>query len=337
MKRVFVILMAFCLSAGLSAQKREGKVVKVQGHVHELLTKYAAAKGGTAPQTLRAGTGTVTNINPIDVACWVGCLESQYPVTAIDTAYLLVKWMEDPTDPDSDSRILLWGYQWVAQYTHPDYGPTDVKKYAIDMVRAVANYDCRFSALLQNAGGGGFTAGGFGYNSNATTRVIPGFDLQGAQTDASIRFHYVAPPNCIHPANQYAAPATPDATTLVQQAIAAAGSTGVIKHPLDAAYSYPAYDYDYWTVASWDTNYLWQAGWYRNFWAFFSKAGLTGDFDYAPAGGIADQQVGAVQKAIYFIYAYADPTFSTPVYWDGDYEQVIPCECAPCTDCGTGK
>jgi hypothetical protein len=82
-------------------------------------------------------------------------------------------------------------------------------------------------------------------------------------------------------------------------------------------------------VSYWDGSYLWQAGWNQNYWAFYSKPGLTGNFGYAP-GSITTQQIGATQRAIYFIYAYADPTFSTPVYWDGNYELANPCECAPC-------
>jgi hypothetical protein len=331
MKKVFVMLIAICLCAGLSAQKREGNVITVQGHPHELLTKHAAANPGVTSPTLRAGTGTVTNIDPDEVFCWVGCTESIYPVVSIDTAYLLVKWIKNPSDSTSASRILLWGYQWVSEYTHPVYGNIEVKKYAIDMVRAVGNYDCRFSVLLQNTGAGNFTAGGFGYNSFAQTCVIPDFNLSGARTDSLILFHYTGEdPNCIFPANQYAVPTTPNDSVLVHQAIVASRNTGVIKHPLDAAYSYPAYDYDYWT-RPWDLNYLWQAGWYKNYWAFYSKAGLTGDFDYAPGNNtITTQQIGATQRAIYFIYAYLDPTFSTPVYWDGDYESVESCACAPC-------
>jgi hypothetical protein len=348
MKKVLVYVAALAMSAamlapqGLSAQQRVGNVVKVQGHVHELLTKQMHERR-RAPQKLREPVGNVTNINPKDVQCWVGCIEmdpKKFEALTVDTAYLLVKW----TDGKANSRpvgskdsILLWGYQWVSSYNSLNpadtaYNPYTVTKYSIDMLRAVANFDCRFSVLLQNTGGGNFAIGGFGYNFLADDRVPLRFDLAGAQGLVSrdtIQFHYTGyDPNCLAPYNQFVEPTVPVDTILVEQAIAASQNTGIIKHPLDAAYGYPAYDYDFWVLTDpGNINFEWQAGWYYNYWGYYTRAGLSGGFNY---GNNITTDVLSNNTTNYFVFAPAD--YLIPVNMDGYYSARKCCETA-CTAC----
>jgi hypothetical protein len=323
---------------GLSAQQRVGNVVKVQGHVHELLTKQMHERRH-APQKPREPVGNVTNINPKDVKCWVGCTEmdtTKFEVLTIDTAYLLVKWTDGKAAQcGGNDSILLWGYQWVSSYNNlvdPTYNPYTVTKYSIDMLRAVANFDCQFSILLQNTGGGNFAIGGFGYNFLEEARVPLKFDSISAQKDTLIKFNYSVPPNCPAPYNQFVVPENPYPLTLVSQAIAASQNTGVIKHPLDAAYSYPAYDYDYWVLDPDECEYEWLAGWNYNYWSFNVRQGLSGTFTY-PESGIATESLSN-NTTHYFVFASAD--YDIPVNLDGDYSARTCCKTA-CTNCTPSK
>jgi hypothetical protein len=327
MKKIFVLAAALCLTAGLYAQKREGNVVTVQGHVHELLTKKAAGKEAVK-KVIQTPVGNVYNINPEDVTCWVGCTDRT--VQPVDTAYLLIKWTDGKAAirEDNDS-ILIWGYIW-SPVTPQGYL---VNKYSIDMIRAVANFDCRFSTLQQNTGGGSFTVGGFGYNFGFIGERVPiEFDYAGAKRESdldTIHFNYDTIPNCPGPYNQFALPVNPLPTTLADQAIAASHDTGVIKHPFDAAYSYPAYDYDYWVLEYPENDdYQWQAGWTYGYWAFYVREGLSGTFDYA-AKGEATQQLNN-NSVHYFIFASTD--YEIPVSTDGEYSNPICCETF-CTGC----
>ncbi|MDD4515879.1 hypothetical protein [Massilibacteroides sp.] len=335
MRKHLMILLAFSMSAGLFAQQRVGNVVKVQGHVHELLTKQAHEKRFAAPE-LRTPVGNVSNINPGDVDCWVGCTESVYPVLAIDTAYLLVKWTDGKAAirGDNDS-ILIWGYRWVSQYQHPIYGPTNVTKYSIDMLRAVANFDCRFSVLLQNTGGGNFTVGGFGYNFDGfeEDRVPLEFDWTGAQglvDRDTIQFHYTDVSNCLAPYNQFVVPVDPTPSTLVDRALNASKNTGVIKHPLDAAYSYPAYDYDFWVLPTpGNSDHEWQSGWTYNYWSFNVRQGLSGTFGYPTTSGVATETLSN-NTTHYFVFASAN--YLIPVNLNGNYSTRACCT-TYCTNC----
>jgi hypothetical protein len=316
----------------LYAQKREGNVVKVQGHVHELLTKQAAEKEA-AKKIIQTPIGNVYNINPDSVTCWVGCVNTTDPMMQpVDTAYLLIKWTDGKAaDRKDNDSILIWGYIWN---THTPQG-YDVNKYSIDMIRAVANFDCRFSTLQQNTGGGNFTVGGFGYNfATRDARVPIRFDYDGAKRESdldTIHFNYTAPPNCAAPYNQFAVPENPEPTDLAGQAIDASYDTGVIKHPFDAAYSYPAYDYDYWVPTDPENpDYQWQAGWTYGYWAFYVREGLSGTFDYA-AKGEATQQLNN-NSVHYFIFASAD--YDIPVSTDGEYANPKCCSTF-CTSCNT--
>jgi hypothetical protein len=337
MKKVFFILIAICLCAGLSAQKREGNVITVQGHPHELLTKQAAEGKGVpqAIQSPQATAGSVYNIVPSTVTCTVGCttLDPTMSNPTVKTAYLMIKWTDGKASQrGTNDSILIWRYQWVSQYTHPVYGTTNVSKSSIDMIRAVANFDARFSALLQNTGGGNFTAGGFGYNFQRPIRVPVQFNLDSAialSKRDTIHFHYDSNPNCLAPYNQFVRPMSPDPGTLVSQAITASSNTGVIKHPLDAAYSYPAYDYDFWTISSLP-EYQWQAGWNYNYWSFNVRQGLEGQFTYPTTSGIATELLDN-NTVHYFVFASAN--YNIPVNLDGYYSNPT-CTQTACQNCG---
>lgn len=276
-----VISAAMLAPQGLSAQKG---VVKVQGHPHELLTRQWGGRW-KAPEAKLTQTPT-DSINPADVKCWAG---TPSDTLAIDTAYLLVKWTDGKRANTGDS-ILIWGYRWNS-VTPSGY---DVHKYTIDMIRAVANYDCRFSALLQNTGGGSFAVGGFGYNFDENARVKVTFDTSGIPQD-TILFRYVGKPNCS--AGQYALPY--NWKQQVQNAIDKSTGddgdgtgTGIIDHPFNADYSYPAYDYDFWKLTNpGNVDYEWQSGWYYGYWAFFVKNQLNGPFTYPTESGIATREL----------------------------------------------
>jgi hypothetical protein len=336
MKKVFFILIAICLCAGLSAQKREGNVITVQGHHHELLTKQAAEGKGVAAEAPRTPVGDVTNIIPDSVHCTIGCttLDPMMSNPTISTAYLMVKWTDGKAaqrpGPTRNDSILIWKYQWVSKYTHPVYGTMTVSKYSIDMIRAVANFDKRFSTLLQNTGGGNFTVGAFGYNYMNDSRMGVVFNLTAAQADTLIKYNYTGNPNCLAPYNQFALPDT--TKSLVTEAVTASGATGVIKHPLDAAYSYPAYDYDYWVSTNPSSYfYQWQAGWNYNYWAFYTGNVSSSPIDYQYANyGIATQLLEN-NDIHYFVFASAN--YNIPVNLDGSYSNPL-CNLTFCANCG---
>jgi hypothetical protein len=160
------------------------------------------------------------------------------------------------------------------------------------MIRAVANADCRFSALLQNASAGSFVVGGFGYNFDTDARVPLTFNYDSAVVDTLVRFHYTDSINCAY--GQGAVPYDVDAQ--VEEAIKRSTGpdgtgTGIIRHPFDADYGYPAYDFDYWTLPEESDVYEWQAGWNYAYWSFYVKASLNGDFEYPEESGIATHPI----------------------------------------------
>jgi hypothetical protein len=331
MKKVFVLAMALCMTLGLSAQKREGNVVTVQGHVHEWLTKQAAGKEA-AKKAIRVGEGNVYNINPEDVRCWVGCVNTTDPtMQPVDTAYLLVKWTDAKAHNRGDS-ILIWGYIWNSKTPTYSY---DVDKYSIDMIRAVANFDPQFMTLLQNTGGGNFAVGGFGYNFGEEARVPIEYDYIGAKRESvtdTIHFRYDTAPNCAAPYNQFALPKDSTQVERATEAITEAFyRTGVIKHPFDAVYGYPAYDYDYWKLI-YDPfdNFEWQAGWTYGYWSFNIREGLSGDFTYPETDGIATQKLNN-NSVHYFVFA---PITVYDPFLDGNYS-TRGCTSPYCEDCNT--
>jgi hypothetical protein len=290
MKRYFVILIALFVSAAVYAQQEGRKgVIHVQGHPHELLTKKVReGKAQAPPLTVRA-SGDVANIILDSIHCWTSAVTD--PTMPMDTAVLLVKWTDDKVDYAYGDSILAWGYIWNQYTIYVDsvYGPdtTYVTKYTLDMIRAVANADCRFSVLLQNTSGTSFTAGGFGYNLSGADVHIPSlvFDTT-AMSNPRISFHYTGSPNCA--VGQAAIPydVEAQATDAIMRSTGPAGTgTGIIRHPFDADYGYPAYDYDYWKLSRADLSLEWQSGWLVNgYWSFYMRNGLSGDFSYASQG-----------------------------------------------------
>jgi hypothetical protein len=270
---------------GLSAQKR---VIKVQGHPHELLTQKHGGKEDATKEPRLTGTPT-DSIKISDITCWAGSVDPTITPNYVDSAILVIKWTKRPIMEDTPDTIFVWGYRWntISIYIDPVYGPdtSEVKKYTIDMIRAVANADCRFLALLQNTSEGNFTAGGFGYNAfpGNSGRAPVGFNASAAATDTRIKFHYTGSPNCA--VGQGAVPySVSDQVSEAQKragiAAESATGTGIIRHPFDADYGYPAYDYDYWQLPNLpiEVPLYWQAGWYNGYWAFYNKDQLIGPF-----------------------------------------------------------
>jgi hypothetical protein len=233
----------------------------------------------------------------------------------VDTAYLMVKWT-DSTAVSNVDTMLVWGYVWNPN----EYVP----KTTIDMIRAVANVDCNFNALLQNTGGGNFTVGGFGYNFNENGRVTVKFNGDGAAADPFVKFKYGDLPDCAN--GQLAAP-NDTSGEYADEAIDASENTGIIKHPYDAAYSYPAYDYDYWTANGF--NFKWQAGWNNGYWGFFSAENrqVPDSTDYSDYG--ISTRVLQNNSVDGFVFNFAA---LYPVSYDmsGNYTIVSPA----CTSCG---
>jgi hypothetical protein len=286
-------MIALFISAAVYGQHRDRKgVIHVQGHPHELLNKLHGGKEDVkkVPQLKVTSIGSTSTDNIIldSVKCWAG---SPDPTLPVDSAVLLVKFTVLPDVEYARDSILIWGYRWnpVDKYGY------DVTKYTADMIRAIANADCRFSVLLQSTGALGFTVGGFGYNYDdraGVPRAPVTFSQAGAAADtAHIKFHYTDSPNC-----EYAQGAIPyDVSAQWQEADRRAGTfyssvagdgNGVIRHPFDADYGYPAYDYDYWQLFSVPAaqSCAWQSGWYYNYWAFYTKDQLNGPFVSSPVG-----------------------------------------------------
>jgi hypothetical protein len=293
MKKILVLIAAIsaCTAAVTNdnAKAQHNGVVHVQGkHPHKGLTQKA--KEGRWKQTKLATKQLGDVPTP---QCWAGTgqLDRAYP---IDTAYLIVKWT-DGKRPDADpaDSMLVWGYVWNP-YTIYGTDTTWYPKYTVDMIKAVANADCQFTALLQWTGQrGGYTVGGFGYNQSdleAGQRVPIAYDFAAAQGDASIDFHYTTGtmPDCV--TGQIALPPRPG--DQVNLAVQAGYVTGIIEHPLSGIYGYPAYDYDYFALNPDEEDYRWQAGWYNNgYWAFFVGENKQVPVNYPQATGISTRQL----------------------------------------------
>ncbi|MDR2388387.1 MAG: hypothetical protein LBD89_01195 [Tannerellaceae bacterium] len=289
---IFPVLALGAVTCTQTGQKEASKppqshkrVIHVQGHPHELLTQLHGAKDVKIESGL---TSTPTDSIVIDsFMCWVGGLDPTIPSEYVDSAVLLVKWTDGKRQIFGDS-ILAWGYRWntISIYNDPVFGPetTFIKKYTIDMIRAVANSDCAFSALLQNTSEGNFAVGGFGFNHGGSQRVEIDFDTAGAAADtANIKFHYTGSPNCDRGQGAIPYNVEVQAYDAILRSTGPLGTgTGIIRHPFDADYGYPAYDYDYWALLNPSSRtYRWQAGWYDGYWSFFNKEGLNGPFTYS--------------------------------------------------------
>jgi hypothetical protein len=314
MKKSLLLFVALFLSAGLFAQQQ--RVVKVQGIPHELLTRKLAQGKWKMPRFSAVTRGTNASINPRDFDCWIG---SPNESLQVDTAYLVVKFTDGKrTAGDS---ILAWGYRFNPKDAYGD----SVLVHTIDMIRAVANSDQRFTVLSQYTGVYGFTVGGFGFNysDGECARVPLAFNYNGAKADPSIAFHYEGSPNCA--AGQVATPISP--VSKAADAIATAANAGVIDHPFNAFYGYPAYDYDYWVLTSASNpKYEWQAGWYNNgFWSFYTKNQLSGSFVSSLLGISTRRLYNHFVDGLVFAKA---PSWSANI--DGSY-LAVDCNCAPCS------
>jgi hypothetical protein len=265
------------------------RIIYVQGHPHELLTKLHGDKEDAGTRIVQT-SGDVAHIDLADIVCWAGSPDLSRKT---DSAVLVIKWTDGkvPINTEGDS-ILAWGYHWNPQTAPPKSYP--VTKYTVDMIRAVANADCAFSALLQNSSGGDIVVGGLGYNFATIARVPLEFDSLGAVTNDTIKFHYTGSPNC-----DYAQGVIPydmngqlrDAMSRSNGEFGNGTGNGIIRHPFDADYGYPAYDFDYWKLVNDMPEYAWQAGWYHGYWAFYVKDSLDGPFTYPMESGIATHEI----------------------------------------------
>jgi hypothetical protein len=282
MQKLFFLFLGFLVlsSTGLSAQQQSGQskhspIITVQGHPHDGLTKRYGGK----PYIKPAPKPKLGDINPTQVLCWSGHLNPAIGPEYVDSAYLIVKWTNvQSTEADS---ILIWGYVWntISIYVSPDSSYRDtsaVTVHSIDMLRTVANSDCRLLVLLQQTGVNGYTVGGIGYNVEAGNQRVPiRFDLAGAKADtANIHFKYNGSPNCT--LGQTAVPFQPDSQAIWAIRAATPGTltyaTGIIEHPFNVNYGYPAYDYDHWLLNDTTSNpdYRWQSGWNPSAWIFYT-------------------------------------------------------------------
>jgi hypothetical protein len=283
MKKIFIAGLIAC--SGIIPQfitAQQYKVVHVQGkHPHEVLTKkqQEGRWKQTKTKTKQVKAWVITP------NCWVGDkIDPNYPV---DSAYLLVKWTDGKRPPlTPDDSLLVWGYVWNTYSVFGTDTTWDVR-HTEDMIRAVANADCRFTALLQRTSSNtGYSVGGFGYNQtpDQTTRVPLTYDYVGATTSPAISFQYTGAPFEECPQNgQTTIPVVPQ--TQVALAVDAGYTTGIIEHPLNASYGYPAYDYDYFVLTNDTVTYRWQAGWSNNgYWSFFTGENQQVPVDYASEG-----------------------------------------------------
>jgi hypothetical protein len=310
---------------GLSAQKR---VIKVQGHPHEYLTKLHGGKEDVKATVVASSTDTI-DFNAIQ--CWAGTVDPSRPSAR---AVLVVKWTDERALQRGDS-ILVWGYRWNTK----DASGFDVHKYTIDMIRAVGNTDCNFIALLQNTGGGNFTVGGIGYSFD-DFQTPPNIIFKPAEAagDARVKFNYTGSPNC--DMAQLGIPYNVG-TQVVNAINKATGNppspslskTGIIDHPFNADYGYPAYDYDHWTDDDDPGDgYEWQSGWYDGYWTFFQKETPTGTFVSSDTLSIVSRELhdGAVDGFVF----NPEPLVWPPIAnMSGSYRNGMDCSC----DCSSGS
>jgi hypothetical protein len=337
----FFVLSSTGLSAQQDGQSKHSPIITVQGHPHELLTKLYGGK----PYIKPAPKPKLGEIDTGLVRCWSGHLNPAIPSQYVDTAYLIVKWTDGKRALiDEADSVLVWGYVWnsVSLYNNPVTGQVDtfpVTVHSIDMLRAVANSDCRLLVLLQQTGVNGYTVGGIGYNYTVIPidsceqcrRVPVHFDLAGADTTVT-SFHYKGTPNCN--VGQTAVPFLPDSQAV--WAIRAATpntlayATGIIEHPFNVNYGYPAYDYDHWqlidSIAAANPDYEWQAGWLSGNWTFFTDTARQIPTTPSENEGVTTHVL--VNNSV-------DGFVFTPPVWPpaGDFSgQLFPalCPCNPC-------
>jgi hypothetical protein len=326
MKKTYKLFAALCiLSAGmlapqgLSAQQK--RVVKVQGHPHELLTQKAAE--GTAQRKAVSTPADTAYIDPDLVPCWID-EPGLDPELRIDSAYLMIRF----TDSKAIDSLFVWGYRWNPYIEH----------HGIDMLRTVANNDRRLTVLLQYTGQSGHTVGGIGLNQyeegTYCSRVDLDFDIYNAQREGYVDFKYFDDPDCAD--GQVAVPDMLLVNTVIGNAATESRHTGILEHPFGAEYGYPAYDYDYWSLGGYIPGVQhWQAGWSKNgFWGYYRadnrRVPIPGtNFHSDPDAAqfsityepLQNQQVqGFVFEPAFVVHQFD----GTPRYMD--------CRCAPCAE-----
>jgi hypothetical protein len=349
-KSLFLFLGFLALSStGLSAQQQQdGQATRrpfatVQGHPHESVSGLYASK----PYPKPGPKPKLGEIDPRRVDCWSGHLNPAIPAQYVDSAYLIVKWTDGKREEEGDS-MLVWGYVWnsVSLYKDPTTGEVDtfpVTVHSIDMLRAIANADCRLLVLLQQTGVNGYTVGGIGYNFETGNQRVPiRFDLAGAKKDSTVTFRYDTSFDCTTAQN--ALPFLPDSQAV--WAIRAATpnilayATGIIEHPFNINYGYPAYDYQHWVLTKPDyVNYEWQSGWNPNYWAFFTDSARQIPSGYPPAYPSSDGVTTRVLQNNYvdgFVFAIDPPAWPPVVDFSGDLTYAT-CPCNPCPPKPTRK
>jgi hypothetical protein len=321
MKKILVLICAISACTAVVTNDNEAKaqqgVVHVQGkHRHEVLTKKLGE--GTWKHPKPSGKRQAV-IDPGDVECYVDEANLN-PNWHVDTTYLIIRWTEGAASANS----YVWGYRY-----NPRFGDTtDIPHHTIDMIRAIAHDDLRFSFLVQYTGTSGHSIGGFGFRSGSACTAVPvKFDFDAA-VESRVAFDYKAPLTCSRN-GQLALP--PDPLTLAQWAILIGSTSGFIEHPFDVSYGYPAYDYDYWILDSSATpSCLWQAGWAVNgYWAFYVGHGRqvpdATDPDYYADLGVTYQPL--VNQDVHgFVF---ELNFGT--YEFGEDFNFPGCDCPSCT------
>ncbi|OAV65769.1 hypothetical protein Barb6XT_02267 [Bacteroidales bacterium Barb6XT] len=314
MKKLFFFLLALLVGAsGFAQQQGQQGVFRVQGIPHEYLTKKLQEGKLKKPHPKPPIKGSTHDIDFNEIHVWAGNPNDTLPISR---AAFLVKWTDGKREKAGEGdSILAWGYRWNPVDSYNDSVPV----HTVDMIKAIANVDPRFTVLLQQAGIYGYAASGFGFNYDTKpTRVPLWFDYKSAATDTTnIKFHYVAPPN--YARGQVAVPAT-DPDVLARIAISESNNTGIIEHPFNIDYGYPAYDFDYWFLGPNDPdpdNHEWQSGWSVNgYWSYYVKNQLVGDFTYPMDFGIS-------YRRLYDNYVDAfvfSPPYPLPANtMDGDY------------------
>lgn len=170
---------------------------------------------------------------------------------------------------------LVWGFRWNGT------APT-----CEEMFRAVAAGSPDLALLTQFTGDMGNTVCGVGYGPDASALVTHmTYDYDAAAADRNISFGFFEPNSSM---NQSSAPGQ-EVYDLIPAAIEDAGTSHVIDHPLNtAAFGYPAYDYDWWTLdrsgLAPSDDYFWNAGWYKGYWSYWIGTSYLSDLGYSGLG-----------------------------------------------------
>ncbi|MDR2384909.1 MAG: hypothetical protein LBD80_04500 [Tannerella sp.] len=365
MKKHVRLFIALVLSAGmlaiqgLSAQKR---AVKVQGHLHKLLTDKDGGKEDATTTTRKAvSTRQVdtTWINPANVQCWID--QPKLDPNATDSAILIIKFTDRKSGLDS---MYVWGYRWNAYsiFADPVTGEPDTtyaNLHGIDMLRSVVVNDMRLSALLQYAGAGGHLVGGLGVNmydyGTACYRMDLDFDIYNAQHDVpdSVWFSYFEP-NEYCDEGQTAVPLSANNST--NMARTDYKQTGVLVHPFGAEYGQSAEDFDFWNLDAYPGPAAlmhWQSGWMKNgFWGYYRADNWrvpvpsSNPNIYLPDPEAAQYGVTYEPLQRWQVHAFVfRPRIQGTSQYDYQYElhyfdgafKYMDCYCAPCPQNVTGK